>query len=307
MGFLSQLTSQISSQFSLGENSTHNLDGVIDGSNIKYGALGDFSKNIDKSAERRYIEEGYLRRDSYNTDPKQFEILMQEPNATVLVKKRMFSSTGDNFRPDFMNNDEKLYYKATRILFQNKCNQIAALEKLSKIAKITAAVGSVSEQLIPIIVTLTDQLNYGGPLTNVPFSSGLFGSLPDSNPYGTNQVSQFTAVIDKLRKVYAFNNSAQYTAWITDNIDLFQSTLGQGTGVIEITNFTSLSTSTTVELETGGSFSLTISDPYESMLITDYDIELALSDATNLFYNHKIFTFWHSSCCRCYSEYSGPA
>jgi len=291
MSFLGQLADQISSQFSLGENSTHTLDGVIDGSNTKYGSLGDFAKNIDKSAERRYVEEGYLRRDPYNTDPKQFEILMQEPNATVLVKKRMFSSVGDNFRPDFMNNDEKLYYKATRILFQNKCNQIAALEKLSKISQVTNAVGSVSDQLIPIIVTLTDQLNYGGPLTNVPFSSGLFGSLPDSNPFQTNQISQFTQVIDKLRKVYAFNGSAQYTSWITDHMDLFQSTLGQGTGVIEITNFSNLSTTTTLELESGGSFSLTISDPYESMLITDYDIEIALSDATNMFYNHKIFQF----------------
>lgn len=291
MSFLGQLSDQISSQFSLGENSTHSLDSVIDGSNVKYGSLGEFAKNIDQSAERRYVEEGYLRRDPYQTDPKQFEILMQEPNATVLVKKRMFSSTADNFRPDFMNNDEKLYYKATRILFQNKCNQIAALEKLSKISKITAATGNVSDQLIPIIITLTDQLNYGGPLTNLPFSSGLFGSLPDSNPYGTNKISQFTSVIDKLRKIYAFNSSAQYTTWITDNMDLFQSTLGQGTGVIEITNFTNLNTSTTVELETGGNFGLTISDPYESMLITDYDIEIALSDATNLFYNHKIFQF----------------
>lgn len=291
MAFLSQLSDQITNQYSLGENNTANIQGVIDGSNVKYGSLGDFASNIDRSAERRYVEEGYLRRDPYETDPKQFEILMQEPNATVLVKKRMFSSVGDNFRPDFMSNDEKLYYKATRILFQNKCNQIAALEKLSKIAKITAATGNVSDQLVPIIITLTDQLNYGGPTNNLPTSSGLFGSLPDSNPYGTNKISQFTSVVDQLRKIYAFNSSAQYTTWITDNMDMFQSTLGQGTGVIEITNFTNLNTTTTVELESGGNFGLTISDPYESMLITDYDIEIALSDATNSFYNSKIFQF----------------
>lgn len=289
-GFLSQLANQISSQF-LGENSTHTLDAVIDGSNVKYGTLGDFAKQIDQSAERKYVEEGYLRRDPYNMDIKQFEILMQEPNATVLVKKRMFSSVGDNFRPDFMNNDEKLYYRATKILFRNKCNQIAALEKLSKIAKISVAVGNVADQLMPLIFTLTDQLNYGGPLSAVPFSSGLFGSLPDSNPYQNGQVGQFASVIDKVRKIYAFNTTADYTTWITDQMDVWQSTLGQGTGVIEITNFTSLTTNTTLELESGGQFSLTIEDPYEAMLITDYDIEIALSDATNLFENHKIFQF----------------
>ena len=291
MSFLGQLSDQITSQFSLGDNDTHTLDSVIDGSNVKYGSLGDFAKNIDQSAQRSYVEEGYLRRDPYNTDPKQFEILMQEPNATVLLKKRMFSSVGDNFRPDFMDNSEKLYYKASRILFQNKCNQISALEKLSKIAKITAAVGNVSEQLLPLIVTLTDQLNYGGPLNNVPFSSGLFGALPDANPYQTSKVGPFTSVIDRLRKVFSFNNAAQTTTWLTDSMDMFQNTLGQGTGVIEITNFTNLTTTTNVDLEAGGSFGLTISDPYESSLITDYDIEIALSDATNLFYNHKIFQF----------------
>jgi hypothetical protein len=291
MSFLGQLADQVSSQLSLGENQTHTLDAVIDGSNVKYGSLGDFSKQIDQSAQRSYVEEGYLRLDPYNTDPKQFEILMQEPDATVLIKKRMFSSVGDNYRPDYMSDDEKLYYKATKILFQNKCNQIAALEKLSKIAKITQSVGSINDQLIPIIITLTDQLNYGGPLSNVPFSSGLFGSLPDANPYQTNKISQFTQVIDKLRKVYAFSKTAQSTTWLVDSLDLFQSNLGQGTGVIEITNFTNLSTTTTLEMESGGSFSLSISDPYESMVITDYDIEIALSDATNMFYNHKIFQF----------------
>ena len=259
MSFLGQLSDQITSQFSLGDNDTHTLDSVIDGSNVKYGSLGDFAKNIDQSAQRSYVEEGYLRRDPYNTDPKQFEILMQEPNATVLLKKRMFSSVGDNFRPDFMDNSEKLYYKASRILFQNKCNQISALEKLSKIAKITAAVGNVSEQLLPLIVTLTDQLNYSGPLNNVPFSSGLFGALPDANPYQTSKVGPFTSVIDRLRKVFSFNNAAHTTTWLTDSMDMFQNTLGQGTGVIEITNFTNLTTTTNVDLESGGSFGLTIS------------------------------------------------
>src|SRR5208283_570495 len=70
--------------------------------------------------------------------------------------------------------------------------------------------------------------------------------------------------------------------------DLFQATLGPGSGVIEITNFTNFTTTSSVDMSAGG-FSLTIVDPYESMLITDYDIEMALSDATNAFYNNKAF------------------
>jgi len=283
MGFLGELANQISSQFSLGENSNHTLDSIDleTGKTVKYGSLGDFANNFDQSEERRYVEEGYLRKDPYNTDPKQFEILMQEPNATVLIKKKMFSSVGENFRPDYMDQDEKLYYRAMRLLFQNKCRQISTLEKLSKIQKITSAVGNVPDQLMPIIFTLTDTFNSG---LNV--GSDLLGGSPLGGDPST-----LTKVIDRLRRIYAFNTTSNITNWVTDSTNLYQSQLGQGTGVMEITNFTSLNTMTSVDLGSPGNFGLTIIDPYESMLITEYDIERAISDATNMFYNTKIFQF----------------
>jgi len=287
MSFLGALADQISSQFSLGENTNHTLDSIDPdtGKVEKYGSLGDFAKHFDQSSERRYVEEGYLRKDPYNTDPKQFEVLMQEPNATVLLKKRMFSSVGDNFRPDFMDKDEKLYYRAMKILFQNKCKQIAALEKLSKIQKITSAVGSVPDQLMPIIFTLTDSFNSG-----LDSGSNLFGALGGPGPLAS-EPSNFTKVIDRLRRVYAFNTANTTTNWITDSTNLFQAQFGQGTGVIELTNFSSFSTSTSTSIDTPGSFRISIEDPYECMLITEYDIEKAISDATNMFYNKKLFQF----------------
>src|SRR5579864_374441 len=192
MGFLGDLASAISSQFSLGENTNTTLDAVIDGQQVKYGSLGDFASQFDQSAQRSYVEEGYQRRDPFNTDPKQFEVLWQEPNATVLLKKRQYSSIAENFRPDFMDADEKLYYKAMNVLFQNKCNQIAALEQLSKISQITAAVGSISNQLVPWIITLTDIANNG-------YASGgdLFGN--NTNPFTTQDGSSFIKSVNRLR------------------------------------------------------------------------------------------------------------
>jgi len=281
MTFLGALSDQINSQFAIGENATHNLSAVVDGQDQKYGSLGDFAKKIDQSAERKYLEEGYLRRDQYNVDPKQFEILMQEPDATVLVKKKMFSTVNENYRPDYMDVDEKLYYKAMKILFQNKCRQIAALEKLSKIQKITSATGNISEQLIPVIIGLADQFGGGFNVAN----EGLVGGIKPKD------VSAFTSVVDKLRKLYAYNTTNQTTSWITDPTNLYQSQFGQGTGVIEITNFTTFNTTSGLDLKTPGTFSFTVTDPYESMVITEYDIERAISDATNLFYNSKLFQF----------------
>jgi len=286
MAFLGQLATQINNQFSLGENTNSTLDAVVDGQNVAYGSLGDFASKFDQSAERRYMEEGYLRRDPYNTDPKLFEVLLQQPTSTILLKKSMFTSVNENYRPDFMDADEKLYFKAMKVLFQNKCRQIATLEKLSKIQQVTAAVGDVSSQLMPIIISLTDDASSG-------FSTGGPGLLGGLNSNG--DVSNFTQVIERIRRVYAFNTSTDYTNWITDPTNLFQSQFGQGTGVIEITNFTSLNTSVTNDIKSPGNFGFGLVDPYGAMFISEWDIEKAISDATNSYYNHKIFQFGQQS------------
>jgi len=287
MTFLSSLADQINSQFSIGENTNHTLNSVNeDGKVVPYGSLGDAAQLIDNSAERRYTEEGYLRKDPYNIVPKQFEILTQEPNATILVKKRMFSSIAENFRPDFMDQDEKLYYKAIRVLFQNKCNQISALEKLSKIEKISSSSGQIDNILIPLIISLTDTINDG-----MEQGSNLFNAFGGSSALNRDAPSSFIKTVDVLRKIYAFNTTNQYTTWITDSTNLIESNFGKGTGVIEVTNFTSLNTNTTTSISSPGSCSFNITDPYELMVITEFDIEKAIADATNVFYNSKLYQF----------------
>src|ERR1035441_10049581 len=141
MGFLGQLADQLSNQ-PIGSNNTSALAQLVNGQQTPYGSLGDYTQKIDQSAERRYVEDGFLRTDPYNTEAKLFEVLFQEPDATILIKKRMFSSLSENYRSDFMDQDEKLFFKCMKVLFQNKCQQISTLEKLSKIQKITQAVGN---------------------------------------------------------------------------------------------------------------------------------------------------------------------
>jgi hypothetical protein len=263
--YLSDLTEQL---FSLGENKTHTFN-TEDGG--KYGALNeDFRKVLDQTAERSYVEEGYIRKDVVNLDSKQREILIQEPQATVLVKKRMFSSVAENYNPQFMDYDERLYFRACKFLFQNKCTQIAILEKLSKIQKIAAATNSMDDQMISLIFMLSDMFATSGSLDN-------------------SEVNKFTSTMQKLRKINSYNRSAKITNWVTNAKDILKSQLGQGTGVIEITNFTSLSTSVTNSLSNKGILNLRIEDPYECMVITESDIEKAISDASNMFYGSKTY------------------
>lgn len=298
MSFLGKLAEQISSQYSLGENTNNTLDSIdpITGKQEKYGSLGDLASKIDQSAQRKYVEEGYLKRDPYNTDVKQFEILMQEPSATLLVKKRMYTSVAENFRPDFMDKDEKLYYKSMNILFQNKCNQISALERLSKLQKFSSNVGKFDAQLMPVIFSLTDVMSNSAALdAGADQTSGL-GVFSSTNPFFKNGGSDFIKVVDRLRKIYAFNSTNYSTSWITDPMNLFQSQLGLGTGVIEITNFNNLRTSVNVNsIQSAGTFDISIMDPYEASLITEWDIEKAISDATNSFYSNKSYQFGKSS------------
>jgi hypothetical protein len=288
MGFLGALGDALSSQFGLVSNDTSSLDAVIDGQQTKYGSLGQISQQFDQSARRSYMEEGYLRTDPYQIDPRQFEVLWQQPSATVLVKKRMFSSVAQNYRPDFMDVDETLFYKAMCILYQNKCAQIAALEQLSKIQQVTAAVGSITQQLVPAIITLADTVNNGyatgGGTVNSLFTGG-------GNPFTTQDATGFFQTVDRLRVLSAYNQTAQYTTWISDPTNLYQTTFGPGTGVIEITNFTNLNTSTSLDINSSGNFSFSVVDPYQAMLITDWDIEIALSNATNSFYSNSAVTF----------------
>lgn len=280
MAFLGDLANSINSAYNLAQNVTNTLGAVLDGQAAPYGNLGDYT--FDQSAERRYVESGYLRLDPYTTDPEQSTILWQQPSATILIKKRMFSSISENYRPDYMDSDEKLYYQCMGILFQNKCSQIAALEQLSKIQQVTQTTGNISQQLVPTILTLADIINNG-------YGTGLAGIAGLNSVTSSQDMTNFLQASDRLRVVSNYNQTAPYTTWITDPTSLYQSTLARGTGVIEITNFTTISTNCGVNIDESYGFNFSIEDPYEAMVITDYDIEQALSDATNSFYNSKAY------------------
>ncbi len=287
--FLTGLAGTIEKQFGVGEITDHSLDLAVNGSVQPLGKLGDFAKKIDQSQQRRYVQEGYLRLDPYNVKVKQLEVMMQEPDITVLVKKRAFSSLAENFRLDHLDADEKLFYKASKILFQNKCNQISAVERLSKIARVTTEVGEISKELFPLVLSLVDEIGNGlnGQLDTTTSTDILNGTF-------TSGFGKLQSVINQVRKVYNYTGNANYTTWLSDTTSPFKSKLGQGTGVIEFTNVMSLSTTCTVgSTVTQANFS--ISDPYNLMLVTATDIERALSDATNQVYDHKIFQFGQQS------------
>ncbi len=258
MDFLDSLGSVLSQQFQLGNSKLTTLDTMKDGHTIPYGRLGQFSSSFDQSAERSWTETGFSRNDPFNYNPKQLEIFMQEPDITVLVKKRAFSSLVDNYRLDFLEQDERNFLRATKFLFQNKCKQIGAYEKLTKLESVVQGIGSIDTHLLPLIFSLTDTLS----ILPIP---GL---------------DKFNKIVDRVKTIVNLSDNATNTSWITNQLDSFRTDLGEGTGVIEFTTMASVRTTSSTEFGRGGC-SVTFNDPYKLMHITNNDIEQAIADAVN--------------------------
>lgn len=255
MTFLSDLGSIVNDQFGFGEN---NVTSLNSGNRVAdFGRLGEFAKKFDKTSERTYIEDGFIR----NVRPRLRQIVHQQPDITVVFKKRMFSSLKENFRPDLLEEKERLFIRASKILIQNKCKLIAAYERLTKIEQVSKESGQFNTALLPMALESINVLE--------TFGSKFIKSEDKSD-------------LERVRKMLSLVDSSDFTSYITYNDSPFRSTTGEGDGVFELTTIASVNTSISNELGAGNA-SLSIEDPYKLLIVTDDDIEAALNDASNFF------------------------
>ena len=278
MGFLNDLSDALSTsikdQFGLAENTPGDLDSNLGPFTVPFGKLGDFASQIDSTAQRRYIESGSIR----DIKPRALQIISQAPEVTVLIKKRLFSSLQENYKLDLLDEDELLFFRASKELFSRKCREIAAYERLSKFANVAAANnGVISDFALPSIFGAFDAIE---AFNNASANSPLGGSV------GVN--SEVKSAVDTIRRVKRFSTPNVNTTWINDQSIPFVDPKGAGTGVIELTTVSGIQS--TVSTNFGqGSASLTIEDPYKIMLVTNRDIEQAISDATSRFKQNNFF------------------
>lgn len=267
MSFLSSFSGIINNQFGIGENTSNSLDTVSGGA---YSRLGDFAKKIDKSAERTYIEDGFVR----DIRPRNRSVLFQQPDFYVIIKKRMFSTLVDNAKLDMLEENERILIKATKRLFQNKCRIISAYEKLTKIEKLTFDSGRFNTALGPAFLNIIDGL---GDTVLSAFGGGLSPATK--------------AAIETLRKVISYSSPGDYTNWTTSDYDsLYGKDNWEGPGTFELTNVASVKTNVSTEWG-GGQANLTIEDPYNLLTITEADIDQALTDVTNPMRTGQYYSF----------------
>lgn len=278
MGFLNDLSDALSTsikdQFGLAENTPGDLDSNLGPLNIPFGKLGDFASEIDSTAQRRYIESGSIR----NLKPRGLQIISQAPDVTVLIKKRLFSSLQENYKLDLLDEDELLFFRASKELFNRKCREIAAYERLSKFSSVAAANnGIISDFALPSIFGAVDAIE-------------AFNNAGANSPLGGNVAlnGEVKSVIDTVRRVKKFSTPNVNTTWINDQSIPFVDPKGAGTGVIELTTVSGIQSTVSTQFGQGNA-SLTIEDPYKIMIITNRDIEVAIADATNRFKQNNFF------------------
>lgn len=225
------------------------------------------------------------------SDIKTRQVITQEPQATVYIKKRAFWSLRAENDARFMDSGDRLFVRASKILFENKCNQIAAYEGVTKASRLlsedahldAARLDAIADHLDSSFGALSESLETDALTalqtdpTNIQFNEEVIARL-------NSEHDRLAGVIEGIRKIAKNQRKlsrSTSTSWIvdTDNIDDIMGT-GRGAGVIELTCVTDLRTELGIEDDLG-SITFSMEDPYNLCKIHNDDIEMALRAAFN--------------------------
>lgn len=215
----------------------------------------------------------------------------QRPKATVFIKKKQFSALSNNYDAKLLDDDERLYLRCVKALFRRKCDEIAFYESLENINSIYETEGFLSIDSLfdgALSSTMTIAAAFGADAILDALGLGLASvggpEVGADNLFSGNILENiwgFLQDMDSLRRKNERSKASAHTRWIDDPAEVDYSGLGPGVGVIELNMITNLRTSAGISIGSG-SASMSIEDPYQLMLITDTDIEVAIRNATSI-------------------------
>ena len=204
--------------------------------------------------------------------PKERAFVVSNPTASILIKKKAFSTYKATNDLRWMDKTEKMLLRVTKALFALKVSQIRSYESLTKLDKFYEETGDFNFSLLADLILSSKYLSQPGQnnssdiislLGNFGVAAGMAASLDD--------------MIQILRR-NAFSTANTKTTWIVDPDDVTNYGTGPGTGVIELCTFTNINTSVGVNSDSKGA-SISILDPYRILNITEDDIEIAIEEA----------------------------
>jgi hypothetical protein len=248
-------------------------------------AANTLAKSIEKAAQRTYIMDGFANNEK--TKPNNRNVISQSPELIILIKKKMFSTLSDNFRAEFMDKDEKLFIRAAKKLFENKCAEISAYESLTKLNKVVRQNGVINSAITKMIYntinTIENQFNSSGVW--IPGSAST--DLGESDMPGFLEVNKYVKFITEnksgvktLKNVLELNGFSNTTNWVKNSNFEKPGSLGVGTGVIELTLVSQFTCTNSINFGSG-SGNMTIEDPNRLLFVDESDIEKAIYQASD--------------------------
>jgi hypothetical protein len=225
-------------------------------------------------------------------DIKTRKVTTQTPMFTVYVKKKMFWSLRNEHDTKFMDSAEKLFIRASKLLFERKCSQVAAYEAMTKLGRLIEEEVELDVQNVEAVrnIIQTEILENASErvqeeaeriVENYPeLTAEILTAAADTQEEIEKNGNLLIAELNKIVEGARISKQAVNTTWVVDtrnNTDNVK--IGRGVGVIELTLVDSVRTSLSLDAGNMGSISFTLQDPYNLMSITNTDVELALSSA----------------------------
>ena len=205
--------------------------------------------------------------------PKTRATVSMNPTASVLIKKKVFSTFKATNDLRWMDKTEKMLLRVTKALFAYKVAQLRAYESLTKLDKFYDETGDINFALLADLISSSRYLQL--PSQNNKSSDAL--ALLASFGAAAGIAASVEDVIKIVRR-NAFSTANTKTTWVVDPDDVTNYGTGPGTGVIEICTFTNISTSVGITSESK-SASIGLVDPHRIMNIIEDDIEMAIEEA----------------------------
>jgi len=276
----------------IGQDFTRMFNGIADNFSRLTGQASGFPPPPPK--ESVYIDDGFSNVPGTSFPGSQIEniddfkrrrVTSQEPKATVYIQKRAFRALRNENDTRFMDSGEKLLLRATKILFENKCNQIAAYEAITKVRDILSDEAELDAQRVRLIVEILQ-----GTVDDLAASLDLsafnavdaadFAALTEQAANIATTFKSLVAGLSELAGTVESTKTAENTMWVIDpdnEEDVIK--IGRGSGTIELTLVSNINTSLGLSVDDRGSFSFSIQDPYNLSKITGDEIEIAIASA----------------------------
>nr|BDD46268.1 hypothetical protein 100 [bacterium] len=218
--------------------------------------------------------------------PNTRNIVSQTPEASILVKKKAFSTLKSTNDLRFMDKTEKMLLRSTKALFAYKCSQLRTYEALTKFEDFFKNTHQINLALFVDLLNNAKFLEAATETEDLSSEQGLSlitGAVNNALTFlGFDEIAYdaYKEDVLKIIKRNAFASDNRLTTWIVDPESTDNYETGPGTGVIDLCAFTTMNTTT--DLQTAPSpASFTLEDPYRIMSISEADIELAIDEAIN--------------------------